>query len=32
MNERYAVYMLASNTNGKLCIGVTGNLPLLIEQ
>jgi putative endonuclease len=32
MNERYAVYMLASNTNGKLCIGVTGNLPLRIEQ
>ena len=32
MNERYAVYMLASKRNGTLYIGVTGNLPLRIEQ
>jgi putative endonuclease len=32
MNERYAVYMLASKKNGTLYIGVTGNLPLRIEQ
>jgi putative endonuclease len=32
MNERYAVYMLASRKNGTLYIGVTGNLPLRIEQ
>jgi len=32
MNERYAVYILASKKNGTLYIGVTGNLPLRIEQ
>ncbi len=32
MNERYAVYMLASRKNGTLYIGVTSNLPLRIEQ
>jgi putative endonuclease len=32
MNERYAVYVLASRKNGTLYIGVTGNLPQRIEQ
>jgi putative endonuclease len=32
MNERYAVYMLESKRNGTLYIGVTGDLPLRIEQ
>ena len=32
MNERYAVYMLASKKNGTLYVGVTGNLPLLIGK
>ncbi len=32
MNERYSVYMLTSKKNGTLYIGVTGNLPLRIEQ
>ena len=32
MDERYAVYLLASKRNGTLYIGVTGNLPLRIEQ
>jgi putative endonuclease len=32
MNERNAVYMLASKKNGTLYIGVTSNLPLRVEQ
>jgi putative endonuclease len=32
MDERYAVYILASKKNGTLYIGVTGQLPLRIEQ
>jgi len=32
MNERYAVYMLASRRNGTLYIGVTGHLPERIAQ
>jgi putative endonuclease len=32
MAERYAVYILASRRNGTLYIGVTGNLPLRVEQ
>jgi putative endonuclease len=32
MNERYAVYILASKRNGTLYIGVTNNLPLRVEQ
>ena len=32
MNEPYAVYMLASKTNGTLYIGVTNNLLLRVEQ
>jgi putative endonuclease len=32
MNERYAVYMVASKKNGTLYIGVTGNLPQRVEQ
>jgi putative endonuclease len=32
MNERYAVYMLASKKNGTLYIGVNGNLPQRVEQ
>lgn len=32
MNERYAVYILASKKNGTLYIGVTGNLPLRVQQ
>jgi putative endonuclease len=32
MAERYAVYILASRRNGTLYVGVTGNLPLRIEQ
>jgi predicted GIY-YIG superfamily endonuclease len=30
MDERYAVYMLASKTNGTLYIGVTNNLLLRV--
>jgi putative endonuclease len=32
MNERYAVYILASKRNGTLYIGVTNNLPQRVEQ
>jgi putative endonuclease len=32
MDERYAVYMLASDRNGTLYIGVTNNLVLRLEQ
>jgi putative endonuclease len=32
MDERYAVYMLASKRNGTLYIGVTNNLLLRVEQ
>ncbi|RDI61874.1 GIY-YIG nuclease family protein [Microvirga subterranea] len=32
MQERYAVYILASRKNGTLYIGVTGNLPQRMEQ
>ncbi len=32
MSERYAVYMLASQRNGTLYIGVTNNLLLRMEQ
>ncbi len=32
MEERFAVYILASRRNGTLYIGITRNLPLRIEQ
>ncbi len=32
MQERYAVYILASHRNGTLYIGVTGNLLRRVEQ
>jgi putative endonuclease len=32
MSERYAVYMLASQRNGTLYIGVTNNLLARVEQ
>ena len=32
MNERFAVYILASQRNGTLYIGVTGNLAVRMDQ
>jgi len=32
MHDRYAVYILASQRNGTLYIGITSNLPLRVEQ